>query len=81
MAANQGIILVLAMVVVGGLIGAGALGYDVIAGFVKASFHGLGLAAAIAIVLLGIMLDRITQSAGATDRRAPGREPAEAIGA
>lgn len=80
-AANQGIILVLAMVVVGGLIGAGALGYDVIAGFVKASFHGLGLAAAIAIVLLGIMLDRITQSAGATDRRAPGREPAEAIGA
>lgn len=68
-AANQGIILVLAMVVVGGLIGAGALGYDVIAGFLKASFHGLGLAAAIAIVLLGIMLDRITQSAGASDRR------------
>ena len=80
-AANQGIILVLAMVVVGGLIGSGALGYDVIAGFVKASFHGLGLAAAIAIVLLGIMLDRITQSAGATDRRTLGGGVAETIDA
>ena len=33
LAANQGIVLVLAMVVVGGLVGAGALGYDVVAGF------------------------------------------------
>lgn len=72
-AANQGIILVLAMVVVGGLIGAGGLGYDVVAGFVRRDFFGKGLAAAIAIVLLGIMLDRITQSAGASRaRRQPG---------
>lgn len=63
-AANQGIIMVLAMVVVGGLVGSGALGYDVVAGFVRRDFFGEGLAAAIAIVLLGIMLDRITQSAG-----------------
>jgi glycine betaine/proline transport system permease protein len=63
-AANQGIILVLAMVVVGGLVGAGALGYDVVAGFARRDFFGEGLAAGIAIVLLGIMLDRITQSAG-----------------
>ena len=35
LAANQGIVLVLAMVVVGGLVGAGALGYDVIAGFAQ----------------------------------------------
>ncbi len=69
-AANQGIILVLAMVVVGGLIGAGGLGYDVVAGFVKRSFFGQGLAAAIAIVLLGIMLDRITQSAGSAQAKA-----------
>jgi glycine betaine/proline transport system permease protein len=73
-AMNQGIILVLAMVVVGGLVGAGGLGYDVVAGFVRRDFFGEGLAAAIAIVLLGIMLDRITQSAGTVrrDRILPG---------
>ena len=32
LAANQGIVMVLAMVVIGGLVGAGALGYDVITG-------------------------------------------------
>ena len=63
-AANQGIILVLAMVVVGGLVGSGALGYDVVAGFARRDFFGEGLAAGFAIVLLGIMLDRITQGAG-----------------
>jgi glycine betaine/proline transport system permease protein len=67
-AANQGIILVLAMVVVGGLVGAGGLGYDVVAGFARRDFFGEGLAAAMGIVLLGIMLDRITQGAG---RRKP----------
>jgi glycine betaine/proline transport system permease protein len=67
-AANQGIVLVLAMVVVGGLVGAGGLGYDVVAGFARRDFFGEGLAAGIAIVLLGIMLDRITQGAG---RRRP----------
>ena len=64
LAANQGIVLVLAMVVVGGLVGAGALGYDVIAGFAQTEDFGKGLAAGISIVLLGIMLDRITQGAG-----------------
>ncbi|MBA0126080.1 ABC transporter permease subunit [Haloechinothrix sp. YIM 98757] len=63
LAANQGLIYVLSMVVVGGLVGAGALGYDVVAGFVQASLYGKGLAAGVAIVLLGIMLDRITQAA------------------
>jgi glycine betaine/proline transport system permease protein len=64
LAANQGIVLVLAMVVVGGLVGAGALGYDVVAGFAQSEDFGKGLAAGISIVLLGIMLDRITQGAG-----------------
>jgi len=64
-AANQGIVLVLAMVVVGGLVGAQALGYDVVAGFARRDFFGEGLAAGFAIVLLGVMLDRITQGAGA----------------
>ncbi len=70
LAANQGIILVLAMVVVGGLVGAGGLGYDVVAGFARRDFFGEGFAAGIAIVLLGVMLDRITQGAG---RRRTGR--------
>jgi glycine betaine/proline transport system permease protein len=64
LAANQGIVLVLAMVVVGGLVGAQALGYDVVAGFAQSEDFGKGLAAGISIVLLGIMLDRITQGAG-----------------
>ena len=63
LAANQGLIYVLAMVVVGGLVGAGALGYDVVAGFSQAQLYGKGLAAGMAIVLLGIMLDRVTQAA------------------
>ncbi|HEU4571340.1 MAG TPA: ABC transporter permease subunit [Candidatus Limnocylindrales bacterium] len=64
LAINQGIVMVLAMVVVGALVGAGALGYDVIAGFAQSEDYGKGLAAAISIVLLGVMLDRITQGAG-----------------
>jgi glycine betaine/proline transport system permease protein len=67
-AANQGIVMVLAMVVIGGLVGAGALGYDVVAGFAQGSDFGKGLAAGTAIVLLGIMLDRITQGAGGRRR-------------
>lgn len=63
LAANQGLIYVLAMVVVGGLVGAGALGYDVVAGFSQSNLYGKGLASGLAIVLLGIMLDRITQAA------------------
>ncbi|MEU0567111.1 ABC transporter permease subunit [Nonomuraea sp. NPDC005983] len=66
LAANQGIVLTLAMVVVGGLVGAGALGYDVVTGFSQRTDFGMGFAAGIATVLLGIMLDRITQGA---DRR------------
>ncbi len=64
LAANQGLIYVLSMVVVGGLVGGGALGFDVVEGFTKAELKfGKGLAAGFAIVLLGIMLDRITQAA------------------
>ena len=63
-ASNQGIVMVLAMVVVGGLVGAGALGYDVVTGLSQHEDFGKGFAAGIAIVLLGIALDRITQGAG-----------------
>ncbi|MFN8148549.1 MAG: ABC transporter permease subunit [Candidatus Nanopelagicales bacterium] len=67
-ALNQGIIFVMSMVVIGGLVGGGGLGYDVITGFAQERFAGLGLAAGIAIVLLGVMLDRISQSAGKVRR-------------
>ncbi len=63
LAANQGLIYVLSMVVVGGLVGGGALGYDVVAGFSQGSLYGKGLAAGLAIVLLGLLLDRVTQAA------------------
>ncbi|MFI6519531.1 ABC transporter permease [Spirillospora sp. NPDC050679] len=64
LAANQGIVMVLAMVVVGGMVGAGGLGYDVISGFAQLEDFGMGLLAGLATVLLGVMLDRITQGAG-----------------
>ncbi len=60
LAANQAVILVLSMVVVGGLVGGGGLGYDVVAGFSQPRLFGMGVAAGIALVLLGIMLDRMT---------------------
>ncbi|GII91392.1 ABC transporter permease [Sinosporangium siamense] len=63
LAANQGIVMTLAMVVVGGLVGAGGLGFDVVSGFSQSSDFGMGFAAGAATVLLGIMLDRITQGA------------------
>ena len=74
-ATNQGIVLVLAMVVVAGLVGAGALGYDVVAGFSQIEDFGKGLAAAISIVLLGVLLDRMTQGAGAQERASLGERP------
>ena len=69
-AANQGLLYVLSMVVIGGLVGAGALGYDVVAGFKQLDTRGRGLAAGFSIVLLGVMLDRITTYAARRARRA-----------
>jgi glycine betaine/proline transport system permease protein len=60
LAANQGLLYVLSMVVIGGMVGAGALGFDVVKGFRYETYVGRGLAAGVTIVLLGIMLDRIT---------------------
>ena len=60
--ANQGLIFVLAVVVIGGLVGAGGLGYLVLQGASKPELQGKGLAAGLAIVLLGIMMDRIAQA-------------------
>lgn len=68
LAFNQGLLYVLAMVVIGGLVGAQALGYDVVLGISQSNEWGKGAAAGLTIVLLGVMLDRIT--------RAAAREPA-----
>ncbi len=73
LATNQGLIYVLSMVVVGGLVGAGALGFDVVAGFEQTNLYGKGLAAGVAIVLLGIMLDRISHAAAMRSGRPTGR--------
>lgn len=60
LAVNQGIILVLSMVVMGALVGAGSLGFDVVFGLAQNQL-GLGLASGLAIVGLGLFLDRATQ--------------------
>ncbi|MDQ2966787.1 MAG: ABC transporter permease subunit [Actinomycetota bacterium] len=66
---NQGMIMVLAVVVIGGLVGSGALGYDVAQGL-QQSLFGQGVLASIAILALGTALDRVTQ--GRTRRRIEG---------
>ena len=66
LATNQGLLYVLAMAVIGGLVGAGGLGYDVVLGFARSEEWGFGAAAGISIVLLGIMVDRIAR--GAADK-------------
>ncbi|MFJ4948846.1 ABC transporter permease [Streptomyces sp. NPDC088760] len=68
LAVNQGVVLVLAVVIIGGLVGGGALGYDVAFGLAQGDL-ATGLVAGAAIVCLGLMLDRVTQP---TERR-PGK--------
>lgn len=65
LAVNQGVVLVLAVVIIGGLVGGGALGYDVAFGLAQGNL-ATGLVAGAAIVCLGLMLDRVTQP---TERR------------
>jgi glycine betaine/proline transport system permease protein len=66
---NQGIIMVLAVVVIGGLVGSGGLGYLVAQGLQRGEF-GLGVVASLAILALGIALDRVTQATRRTGREA-----------
>ncbi len=64
---NQGIIMVLAVVVIGGLVGSGALGYEVAQGLQRNEF-GQGVVASLAILALGIALDRVTRGTGSPGR-------------
>ncbi|MFD9001359.1 ABC transporter permease [Streptomyces sp. NPDC059582] len=63
LAVNQGVVLVLAVVIIGGLVGGGALGYDAVFGLAQGDL-ATGLVAGAAIVCLGLMLDRVTQPTG-----------------
>ena len=69
--ANQGMIFVLAVVVIGGFVGAGGLGYLVIVGQSKPELQGKGLAAGLAIVLLGVVMDRIAQAGARRNEKLP----------
>jgi glycine betaine/proline transport system permease protein len=70
LATNQGLLYVLSMVVIGGLVGAGSLGYIVVSGFSQSQLFGKGLAAGIAITALGVMIDRIMRYTAARYGRA-----------
>ncbi len=64
---NQATMMALAMVVVASMIGARGLGEDVLAG-IQTLDVGRGLQAGIAIVILAIVIDRITQAYGKSTR-------------
>src|SRR5690606_7135714 len=57
---NQTIMLALSMVVIGGMIGAGGLGEEVLAGITQMRID-VGFESGIAVVILAIFLDRISQ--------------------
>lgn len=61
---NQTIMLALSMVVIAGMIGAGGLGEVVLSGITQMKL-GLGFEGGIAVVILAIYLDRVTQALGA----------------
>jgi glycine betaine/proline transport system permease protein len=69
MGVNQTTMMVLAGIIIAGLIGAGGLGIEAVNGLTRGEI-GRGVEAGLAIVLLGIVLDRITQSLGGASAEA-----------
>jgi glycine betaine/proline transport system permease protein len=60
---NQMIMMVLSVVIISGLIGGGALGFEVVRSLATTEI-GRGMAAGVSIMLLAIVIDRITQAMG-----------------
>jgi glycine betaine/proline transport system permease protein len=58
---NQIIMMILAMVVIAGLVGGGGLGLEAVTGLAR-NETGRGLEAGLAIVLIAMVLDRVTQA-------------------
>ena len=65
---NQAIMMALSMVVIASMIGARGLGEDVLQG-IQTLDTGTGLQAGLAIVILAIVIDRISQAYGLTPRQ------------
>lgn len=63
MGVNQAMMMVLAMAVIAGLVGGGALGLEAVNGLTRSDL-GRGIEAGLAIVILAIVLDRISQRWG-----------------
>ncbi|MFW2382514.1 MAG: ABC transporter permease [Acidimicrobiales bacterium] len=59
---NQVIMMSLAMVIISGLVGGGALGFETVV-VLKRSRFGLGFEVAVALVVLAMILDRFTEAA------------------
>ncbi len=64
---NQCIMLALSMVVIASMIGAGGLGYQVLVGIQRVNI-AMGFEAGLAIVIIAIILDRITQGLIKTEK-------------
>ena len=65
---NQTIMLALSMVVIAGMIGAGGLGNEVLKGITQLKID-LGFESGLAIVILAIFLDRVTQALGVASQK------------
>jgi len=69
---NQTIMMALSMVIIASMVGAGGLGNDVLASIQRLDI-GLGFESGMAVVLLAIILDRITESFGTPQTANRGR--------
>jgi glycine betaine/proline transport system permease protein len=67
LAVNQVIMMVLSMVVIAGMTGAGALGYEAVKALTL-NKTGLGAQVGLSIVILAMLLDRVTERAAGTQR-------------
>lgn len=76
---NQTVIMVFSVVIIAGLVGGAGLGYLVVQGL--SHDPGLGVIAGIAILLMAIVIDRITQALGqaSPERRMADRRPSSVM--